>query len=96
MSTPVTKQVRIEFRTDPMPDPIFANHMHLVEMGGFVTITFYTAVLATAPLTPQQLPDTLEARAVAQVVIPSEQWEQLLNNIGQKSVQPRPIVAKKR
>lgn len=75
------KQVKVTLNTENMPAPIFANHIQAMSANEFTTLTFYAGLLPIAYDTNQDLPDEVEARPVAQVVVPQKLWEQLLGNI---------------
>ena len=75
------KQVRFVFSTQPIPPPLFANHIQAMSTNEFTTLTFYAGLLSEAYGSAEELPDEVEARPVAQVVVPQKLWEQLLGNI---------------
>ena len=80
------KKVKVVFRTDPKPPPLFANNIQTigVSMGssGFVTINFYSSLFEVAI---DEVPDEVEARLVAQVVVPQGIFEEFIGNIVKKS-----------
>lgn len=75
------KQVKVVLNTEAMPSPVFANHIQAMSANEFTTLTFYAGLFHAAYETTDDLPDEVEARPVAQVVVPQKLWEQLLGNI---------------
>jgi hypothetical protein len=74
------KRVKVKLRPDPMPAPIFANHIEAMGGEDEMTLTFYAAVFPRA-YAPGNVPDEMEGRVVAQIVVPGGVWIELLNKI---------------
>jgi hypothetical protein len=79
MPKKLSGQVKVELLDGPMPVPVFANHAHVVDTGDVATLTFYAALIQR--VAPGKLPEVVEGRPVAQIVMPSGQWKELLDNI---------------
>lgn len=75
------KPVKVVLNTENMPAPVFANHIQVIGTTDFATLTFYAGVFHRAYESADDLPDEVEARPVAQVVVPHDMWTQLLDNL---------------
>ena len=75
------KQVKFVLNTASMPTPVFANHIEVVGTAETVSLTFYVGLLDRVYESADELPDEVEARPVAQVVVPPSAWENLLGNL---------------
>jgi hypothetical protein len=76
-----SRRVKVTINTEDMPAPIFANHIQAMSANEFTTLTFYAGLFHMAYESNDDLPDEVEARPVAQIVVPQRLWEQLLGNI---------------
>lgn len=75
------KPVKVVPNTENMPAPVFANHIQVMSTTEFATLTFYAGLFHRAYESADDLPDELEARPVAQVVVPAAMWTQLLDSL---------------
>lgn len=80
MESPEPKQVKLQFDETSVPRTVFANHVEVVGVEGYTTVTFYAVVFPRASHLRED-PPTLTARPVAQVVLPGEKWAELIANI---------------
>jgi len=74
------RRVELQFDDTSMPPTVFANHVEVVGVEGYTTVTFYSVVFPRAAHM-QADPVVLKARAVAQVTLPGDKWQQLMENI---------------
>ncbi len=79
MTEQVKMNIRIIPKADVKPPPIFANHVQVVGIGNFATVNFYSGLFERADQATGGEVE-LEARLVAQVVLPAETWAELLQN----------------
>ncbi len=75
------RPVKLVLNTENMPAPVFANHIQVMSTTDFTTLTFYAGVFDRAYESADDLPDEVEARPVAQVVVPYDRWAELLDNL---------------
>ena len=80
MESPEPSSVQLQFDEASLPAPVFANHVEVVGVEGYTTVTFYAVVFPRAAHF-RAGPRTLRARPVAQVVLPEEKWRELIANI---------------
>jgi len=79
MSEDFSKKLRVNVRQEQMPTPVFANHIESVGANQLVTLTFYASLLPRGFRAPEDVPDEIEARPVAQVVVPEQVWGDLIS-----------------
>jgi len=80
MESPDPKPIELQFDETCMPRAVFANHVEVVGVEGYTTVTFYAVVFPRAAHLRAE-PPTLTARPVAQVVLPGGKWAELIANI---------------
>jgi len=80
MESAEPKAVKLEFDESSLPTAVFANHVEVVGVEGYTTVTFYAVVFPRAASLRAD-PPSLTARPVAQVVLPGEKWAELIANI---------------
>lgn len=64
----------------PMPPPVFANNIQVMAAREVTVLTFYAGLLPHY-FHPDDLPDEVEARPAAQVVVPTAVWDGLMAEI---------------
>jgi hypothetical protein len=84
MESPEPKPLQLQFDETSMPRTVFANHVEVVGVDGYTTVTFYSVVFPRAAHLRSD-PPSLTARPVAQVVLPGEKWAELIANINREN-----------
>lgn len=79
----IQKELQLNFSDAQRPLPVFANNIQSVGQDGFVTISFYSALLDRA-WAMDQLPDSVDARLVAQVVVPQDVFHALIEKVAEQ------------
>ena len=77
---PFTKQVKVVSIEQPDLLTLFATHIATTTFNGYTLITFYAALPPQGIESSEDMPEEIEARSVAKVVVPEGQWQQLLDN----------------
>ena len=80
MESSEPQSVNLQFDEASLPRAVFANHVEVVGVEGYTTVTFYAVVFPRAAHL-RAVPPALTARPVAQVVLPGEKWAELIANI---------------
>jgi hypothetical protein len=73
-------EVELEFDDTSLPPTVFANHVEVVGVEDYTTVTFYSVVFPRAAHMRSD-PPVLKARAVAQVTLPGGKWQELMESI---------------
>ena len=88
MEPPEPKRARLQFDETSVPTTVFANHVEVVGVEGYTTVTFYAVVFPRAADLGAD-PPTLTARPVAQVVLPGDKWAELIANVNRADEEAR-------
>jgi hypothetical protein len=88
MDSPQGQQIELKFDETSFPKTVFANHVEVVGVEGYTTVTFYSVVFPRAAHMRSD-PPVLTARPVAQVTLPGGKWQELMESIRRVDEQAR-------
>jgi hypothetical protein len=80
MGTQERQEIELQFDDTLFPRTVFANHVEVVGVEGYTTVTFYSVVFPRAAHMRAD-PPVLTARPVAQVTLPGGKWQELMESI---------------
>jgi len=80
MDSPERREIELKFDETSFPKTVFANHVEVVGVEGYTTVTFYSVVFPRAAHMRSE-PPILTARPVAQVTLPGGKWQELMESI---------------
>ncbi len=80
MDSPQQQEIELKFDETSFPKTVFANHVEVVGVEGYTTVTFYSVVFPRGAHMRSD-PPILTARPVAQVTLPGGKWQELMESI---------------